>query len=96
MSLSSLEPDMIHRIKIDQSFISKLDKDDKDAKRIIKASILLAHSMGVITVAEGVEKQKQKDELLSLECDQAQGYLLASPLSSKDILRFIVLSRKIP
>ncbi len=89
MSLNSLEPDMIHRIKIDQSFISKLGVD-KDAKRIIKASISLAHSLGLVTVAEGVEKEIQKEELLSLECDQAQGYLLSSPLNSKDILKFIL------
>jgi|GEM_PF-549835 diguanylate cyclase (GGDEF)-like protein/PAS domain S-box-containing protein len=92
MSLNSLEPEMIHRVKIDQSFIAKLDKKDENARRLIKASILLAHSMGVITVAEGVEKQAQKDELISLECDQAQGYLLASPLNNKDVLKFILKS----
>jgi diguanylate cyclase (GGDEF)-like protein/PAS domain S-box-containing protein len=89
MSLSTLEPNMIHRIKIDQSFISKLDRDPM-AKRIIKASISLAHSMELITVAEGVEKQSQRDELISLKCDQAQGFLLANPLKSSDILKFMV------
>jgi len=48
-------------------------------KEVVKASISLAHSMGLVTVAEGVERQKPKDELISLKCDQAQGYLL-SPL----------------
>ncbi len=82
ISLSNLEPDMIHRIKIDQSFVSKLNSD-KSAKRVVKASISLAHSMGLVTVAEGVERQKQKDELISLKCDQAQGYLLSPPLNSQ-------------
>jgi EAL domain-containing protein (putative c-di-GMP-specific phosphodiesterase class I) len=89
MSLNSLEPDMIHRIKIDQSFIAKLGRD-KDAKRVIKAAISLAHSLGLVTVAEGVEKKIQKEELLSLECDQAQGYLLSNPLNNRDILKFIL------
>jgi diguanylate cyclase (GGDEF)-like protein/PAS domain S-box-containing protein len=89
ISIASLEPDMIQKIKIDQSFISKMDHD-MTARRVVKASISLAHSMELITVAKGVEEESQIEDLLSLNCDQAQGFLLSDPLRSKDILKFII------
>ncbi|WP_052063942.1 EAL domain-containing protein [Nitrincola sp. A-D6] len=65
-------------IKIDQSFIMAL-ASEPDAKKIVKATIGLAHSLGIKVVAEGVETREVYDFLMQTECDLIQGYYVSRP-----------------
>ena len=69
----------IDSLKIDQSFIRDITTDPSDAA-IVKAIIGMAHSLGIKTVAEGVETQAQKEFLLAHGCDFMQGYYFSVPL----------------
>ena len=51
---------------------------------IVAAVVGLTHTMGLVTVAEGIEESPQADELRELGCPQGQGYLYAKPLTSVD------------
>jgi len=69
----------INSLKIDQSFIRDLITDPNDAA-IVKAIIGMAHSLGIKTIAEGVETLEQKEFLLAYGCDFMQGYYFSHPL----------------
>jgi diguanylate cyclase (GGDEF)-like protein/PAS domain S-box-containing protein len=71
-------------IKIDQSFVARLD-DDPDAAVLVRAMIEMAHSLGKTIVAEGVETVEQPDSLRGLGCDTAQGYLLHRPMPASEL-----------
>ena len=71
-------------IKIDRSFIKNM-MNDAHNKAIVASIISLAHSLGKKVVAEGVETEEQALLLLSLGCDQYQGYLFAKPLTAEQI-----------
>jgi diguanylate cyclase (GGDEF)-like protein/PAS domain S-box-containing protein len=66
-------------VKIDRSFVRGLETDQED-DRIVSAVVNLAASLGLRSIAEGVETGGQLDRLRELGCDQAQGYLFARPL----------------
>jgi len=68
----------VHEIKLDISFITRIDQDERDA-RVVAGMIHLAHELGLRVVAEGVEHQAQLDTLCRLGCDAAQGYFFARP-----------------
>ena len=76
-------------LKIDQSFIRNLINSAED-QAVVKAVISMAHSLGKIVTAEGVELQEQVDYLVEHGCDIAQGYFFYRPLSTHEIsIRFI-------
>ncbi len=68
-------------LKIDQSFVAGL-ATDRDSATIVAAIIDLAHALGLIVIAEGVENEEQLQVLKELDCDQALGYLFSKPKSS--------------
>ena len=72
-------------LKIDMSFVSGMLERASDAAAV-EATTTLAHSLGMIAVAEGVESAEQLAYLRERNCDQAQGYLIARPLPRDDIL----------
>ena len=78
-SLSYLKRFPINLLKIDRSFVMNSLSDKVDAD-IIRTIIVLAHSMGVEVIAEGVETKEQSDLLASLHCDYLQGYLFGKPM----------------
>lgn len=82
-SLSYLKRFPINLLKIDRTFVnnSLVDKVDAD---IIRTIIILAHSMGVEVIAEGVETQEQSQLLKSLNCDYVQGYLYGKPMPADE------------
>lgn len=83
-SLSYLQRFRAQQIKIDRAFVSALDDNPLEAAAIIRAICAMAHSLDMTVVAEGVETEAQMEALVSLQCDQVQGYLLARPLPAKD------------
>jgi diguanylate cyclase (GGDEF)-like protein len=80
-NLTMLRRLQISKIKIDQTFVRDISIDADDAA-IVRAIIGLAKSLGIRVVAEGVEYPAQLDFLLAEGCDEAQGYLLARPLTA--------------
>ena len=81
-SLSYLRKLPAKQLKIDQSFVQDLGTS-QDALAVVDAVIKLAHALGLHVVAEGVETARQRDILLSLQCDELQGYLFARPMAAR-------------
>ena len=92
-SLSYLQKLPINTLKIDQSFIANIREENPAAKStaiaIIRAVSQMAHSLGIMVVAEGVETQLQISVLRLLEADALQGYLLGRPMSAQDAQRLL-------
>jgi diguanylate cyclase (GGDEF)-like protein len=83
-SLTHLRRLPLSFVKIDQSFVQGLGIDDED-ERIVAAVVDLAANLGLRSIAEGVETEAQRDRLRDLGCDQAQGFLYASPMPSSGV-----------
>jgi EAL domain-containing protein (putative c-di-GMP-specific phosphodiesterase class I) len=83
-SLAYLKRFPIDFVKIDRTFTDGLGTDDNDTA-IVRATIALAHSLGIRVVAEGVESELQRNLLRDLGCDFGQGYLFAKPV---DVVEF--------
>ncbi len=79
-SLSHLKRFDTYKLKIDQSFIRDV-VDDPEDQAIVTAIINMAHSLGMVTLAEGVETREQLAFLKAQACDEIQGYLYSRPLS---------------
>ncbi len=77
-SLAYLRSLEIDEIKIDQSFVRRM-LSDRGSDAIVRAVIALSASLGLRTVAEGVETAEQRAHLLELGCDLLQGYLIGRP-----------------
>ena len=79
-SLAYLKRFPVDVLKIDRSFVSGLDRDLEDSA-IVAAVVSLADTLGLITIAEGVETGLQRDILIGLGCARAQGFLFARPMA---------------
>jgi EAL domain-containing protein (putative c-di-GMP-specific phosphodiesterase class I) len=77
-SLSRLKRFPLDVLKIDRSFVSGCESNTDD-RAIVKATIDMAHAVGLSVVAEGVETSEQEEYLRGCGCDHAQGYLYARP-----------------
>lgn len=78
-SMSYLQKFPLDQLKVDLSFVQRLDRDP-DSIEIVRAIINLAHALRLSVVAEGIETRTQRDLLYSLQCDYGQGYLFSRPL----------------
>jgi len=78
-SLSYLQQLPVDALKIDRSFVRSVP-DDADSSTIVRAVVGLAHNLRLSVVAEGVERDGQRDFLLEIGCDLAQGHLFRHPL----------------
>ncbi len=78
----------IDYLKIDRSFVRDLVTDGGDAA-ITEATIVMAHKLGLRTIAEGVETAEQRDMLLRFGCDMLQGFYFAKPMPRDEFLAFI-------
>jgi diguanylate cyclase (GGDEF)-like protein len=86
--LSQLMRMKLDGVKLDKQFVQGLGRDMR-AETIVQAAVSVAHSLGLHIVAEGVETESQRDMLLSLHCDAAQGYLFSRPMPCADLAAYL-------
>jgi diguanylate cyclase (GGDEF)-like protein/PAS domain S-box-containing protein len=87
-SLSYLKKFPVDFVKIDQSFVKDVDTDP-DTTSLVTAIIAMAHSLGLKTIAEGVETEEQWKILRLLKCDMAQGYYFSPAVSAEEFEKFM-------
>jgi EAL domain-containing protein (putative c-di-GMP-specific phosphodiesterase class I) len=75
-------------IKIDRSFVTPLD-DPKHDPGVVRAIVEIGRSLGMATIAEGIETAGQLEQLRALGCGLGQGFLLGQPLDSDAIGRLV-------
>ncbi len=76
----------IDELKIDKSFVAGMRDSESDVT-IVKSIIELGHNLGLVVVAEGVDDETTLATLVELQCDRAQGFHLARPMSAAELLR---------
>ncbi len=85
-SLSYLSRFPTHMLKIDISFVRAMPDDDRQ-RAIVAAIIGMAKTLGVQTMAEGVETREQAEALRTMGCERGQGYLYGKPLPADEFIR---------
>jgi predicted signal transduction protein with EAL and GGDEF domain len=93
-SLSHLQRFPVDELKIDRSFIQRIDEGDREAA-FVRTIVSLAKSLRVDVVAEGIEVPAQHQFLCSVGCDIGQGYLYSRPLQSAQVERFVTDTRRV-
>jgi EAL domain-containing protein (putative c-di-GMP-specific phosphodiesterase class I) len=83
-NLSNLKRFHIDKLKIDQSFVFDLTKS-LTSRQIVEAIIKMAHSLGMVTLAEGVETKEHADLLRDMGCDYAQGFFFSHPIPMNEL-----------
>jgi len=91
-SLTYLKRFPIDRLKIDQSFVQNITTNNAD-KIIVQSIIRLAQSLGITSIAEGVEDEATIELLKEMGCTQAQGYLIGRPMSAEALEQFMKLEQ---
>ena len=79
-SLSYLHQLPVDNLKIDRSFVNKIQQDS-DSVKVVQTIVWLAQHLGLATVAEGIETPEQLSYLRDVGCQYGQGYLFSKPLS---------------
>jgi PAS domain S-box-containing protein len=87
-SLAHLQALPFDVLKIDRSFISSMT-NTRESRKIVAAIIGLGHSLGLITLAEGIETEQQAEMLLLLGCEMGQGWLYGKPVPADQIPNLI-------
>jgi len=96
-SLSYLQRFPFDRLKIDRSFIDKMDEGEKSIA-IVKTILMLGENLNIEVVAEGIETQQQLETLRSLGCRLGQGYLFSRPVDAPTVEQMLrdSLTQKTP
>ena len=87
-SMSYLQKFPMDQLKIDLSFVRRMEKSPENIE-IVRAIVNMAHSLRLRVVAEGIETERQRDLLYSLQCDYGQGYLYSKPLRKSEAIKFL-------
>jgi predicted signal transduction protein with EAL and GGDEF domain len=87
-SLRHLQILPFDKIKIDQSFVANM-MDNPESRKIVEAIVGLGRSMGLTTVAEGIEREDQRAAMLRLGCKIGQGYIFAKAMPADQVLGFM-------
>jgi diguanylate cyclase (GGDEF)-like protein len=91
-SLASLHQLPVEVVKIDRSFVSQLESSAHH-RVLVETTIRVARSLGMRTVAEGIETEGQAALLAELQCDKGQGYLFAKPLPAGEATDWLARHR---
>ncbi len=92
-SLSALQELPIHEIKVDRSFVNRMD-DGRSGQEVVRAIVGLGRTLGKRVVVEGIESVAQLDRLVKLRCDRGQGFLLAHPSPADRVTSIITETRR--
>jgi EAL domain-containing protein (putative c-di-GMP-specific phosphodiesterase class I) len=87
-SLAYLKNIPADELKIDKAFVMNMANDPADAV-LVRSAVSLAHSLGLRSVAEGVENQATLDLLCAMGCDLVQGFLIARPMPLEALLTYL-------
>jgi EAL domain-containing protein (putative c-di-GMP-specific phosphodiesterase class I) len=87
-SLAYLERLPVSEVKIDRSFVTRLEREETDAK-VVRATVALAHDLGLDVVAEGVESRVAWARVADLGCELIQGYALARPMPGMETVAWL-------
>ncbi len=93
-SLSYLKRFPIDILKIDRTFVNGIPSD-RDDTAISTAIVVLAHSMELKVIAEGVEKSEQIAFLQSLQCDEIQGFYFSRPLNAETVTDLLKVKKRL-
>lgn len=88
-SLSYLHKLPIDTLKVDRSFINDIDEKGRKSE-IVNTIVMLAHSLGLDVVAEGIETEHQQKHLQTIDCEYAQGYLFNRPMPADQALDLLL------
>jgi hypothetical protein len=88
-ALSYLRDLTIDEVKLDRDFIAPILVDPR-AAAVVRAVVNLAHELGLVTVAEGVENAETAARLREYGCDVGQGYFFSPPLSAQQVVDLLV------
>jgi len=91
-SLGYLQRLSVDAVKIDKSFVQGM-LEDADSAVIVRSTITLAHDLGILAVAEGVENEAVLERLLAKGCDIAQGYHIAKPMPAEECREWLASCR---
>jgi EAL domain-containing protein (putative c-di-GMP-specific phosphodiesterase class I) len=78
----------VNTLKIDRSFVEQLGAEGSDGA-IVAGVVAMAHALGMDVVAEGVETGEQLRKVMDMDCDNAQGFFFARPLTSEVMGRLL-------
>lgn len=92
-SLAYLNRFPLDKLKIDQSFVRGMAAG-RNEEVIVRATIAMAHSMGLRTLAEGVETEAQHALLAAMGCDAYQGFIVSPPVASEDFEALAIFRRR--
>ena len=87
-SLARLHLLPVDTVKIDRSFVSEADSSHQ-RRVLIDATVRVAHSLGMDTVAEGIETEAQAEAVRAIGCEKGQGYLFSRPLAPEEIASWL-------
>jgi EAL domain-containing protein (putative c-di-GMP-specific phosphodiesterase class I) len=85
-SLAYLRQFPVDYVKIDRTFIEGLVSDDGTDATLVAAIVSMAEAIEAVTIAEGVEHERQESALRELGCDLAQGFLYSRPVAADDVI----------
>jgi EAL domain-containing protein (putative c-di-GMP-specific phosphodiesterase class I)/GGDEF domain-containing protein len=88
-SISNFRNEMIYSIKIDKSFVEEIHANPAN-QAILEGIIAIAKASNVAVIAEGIEKQSEKEKLVELGVDYLQGYLISTPRSYASIRSWLI------
>jgi EAL domain-containing protein (putative c-di-GMP-specific phosphodiesterase class I) len=92
-SLGYLTRIRFDKIKIDKHFIRELRDEPNSALAVLRSVVALSKSLGITTVAEGIETKEQLDRVRAEGCDEAQGFYVGRPVTASEVTTLLARQR---